>query len=108
MNPKFKEGEIIILQSTTHPQFNGEYPVLGVYKLNTKDKTVHRPDLGVKLQFKSLTTDFVYDLGNFLNAKYCTLNNEFELKKRHDKGDMSFNSLMNSLKSPAPSNVLDS
>ena len=100
MNPKFKGGERVTLQSITHPQFNGEYTVLGVYKLNTKDKSIYFPDLGVELQFKVLTTDFVYDVGNFLNAKYYTLNDEFELKKKHTPSEFSFDSLMNNLNLP--------
>lgn len=97
MNPKFSEGEIVVLQSSTHPQFNGEYPVQAVYKFNKEDKTIFHPGIGKLLVFKNLTTDFVYDLGNLLDAKYCTLNDEFELKKKHNPSSMSYQELMTNL-----------
>lgn len=100
MSPKFSVNELVTLQSLTHPEFNGEYTVLGVYKLNREDKTIKFPGLpeGKVLQFKNLSSEFVYDLGNFLNAKYVTLNDEFEIKKKQEPGQMGYKELMTSLK----------
>lgn len=100
MKQLYEVGEVVILESHSHPEFNGEYPVLGVYKLNKEDMTVVCEDIGKTLKFKTLSTDFVYNLGNFLDAAHYTLNDETELRKKHEPSQQSFKDLMTTLKSP--------
>lgn len=80
MNPKFSVGEIVILQSKHYPALNGEYTVTQV---------IHEPNF----DWDGNLVDYGYNLaGSTISWA------EHALRKRHQKGDMSFKELMSDLK----------
>lgn len=92
MNPKYSEGEIVILNSPSYPQYNGEYPVVGISKSGQtyRGKVV---EAGSK--------NWYYDLGfNTPKYKEFSLWNETCLRKKHEPSQMSFQFLIQSINSP--------
>jgi hypothetical protein len=85
MKHLFDVGEIIILQSQFCPQFNGEYTVKEL-----KYGEFYHP------QQKIVINSFVYDLGIDHGTGHWWF--EEALRKRYQKGDMSFRELMSDLK----------
>lgn len=98
MRPKFEVGEVVILQSVNHPEFNNEYSVHAV--LDGEDTYMCR--VSGKM-FAGWTGDsmYVYVLDGpiVLDGKEI-LWSENALRKKHVPGDMCFESLMHSLSSP--------
>lgn len=91
MKSKFSVGEVVILYSADFPEYNGEYSVVGV----TRHGSVYRGEI-VNATDK---TAYYYDLG--FNTPYFrnfSVWNEECLRKRHQKGDMSFKELVKDLK----------
>lgn len=84
MRPKFEVGEVVLLRSVSLPQENGEYVVEGVLKRGEihGDQRVVRGEFGYIL---------------FGNSGLWA---EQALRKKHQPGEMSFDSLMASLSSP--------
>jgi hypothetical protein len=83
MNPLFSVGEVVILQSVSEPDKNGEYTVIGQY-----------------VGSHSFTKEpcLVYELDMVASA--CTYWTESALRKKHQPGEQSFTELMQTLKSP--------
>lgn len=60
--PKFKVGEVVILESGSHPQFNGEYTIHGIS--DTRDKNNTYRYKGIYYEFGSSPRSmFAYHLG---------------------------------------------
>lgn len=99
MNAKFSVGELIVLQSKSMPQYNGEYTVEGIIKKDerhicrlTKRILVQSDDFGYVLSTP------LFDLIN--NDGYETFWAESALRKRQEPGELSYAQLMQSLRSP--------
>lgn len=85
MSPKFELNEVVVLQSIQHPELNGEYTILKL-----KDGEY------MNTQTNEFINSFVYDLGIDHGTGHWWF--EEALRKRHQKGDMSFRELMSGLK----------
>lgn len=99
MSPKFSIGEVVILQSPRFSKYNGEYTV---FKIWSDPKQIFTCRLtGTPLRV-SLADTFAYHfkkaLGDDQGREICFA--ESSLKKRQERGDLSFNKLMNTLKCP--------
>ena len=87
MRPKFEVGEVVLLRSRSRPELNGECTVL---------ETLYREDgfigsgSGEVCRFAYRTTNYT-EYGGWIEAA---------LRKKHQPGEMSFDSLMASLSSP--------
>jgi len=98
MNPKYSVGERVILQSVSHPEYNGEYTVSKIIG----DGQVYN----CRLSGRGLVSvDFGYFLDTPLKDKledFCVEVKwgESALRKRHEPSQMSFQSLIQSIKSP--------
>lgn len=96
MNPKFSVGEVVILQSKSLPNYNGEYTVKDIY--GPKEYRACPVGSGV---FGTDDT-FTYNLGfsfEWLNG-ICDGWQESALRKNHEPSQQSFKELMSTLKSP--------
>lgn len=97
MNPKFSVGEIVIVQSPGYPETNGEYSVL---KILTYQEYQHY----CSGQFKAPGELFIYKLEGYMATgkidSECKTDcvSEPSLRKKQQKGDMSFKELMSDLK----------
>lgn len=85
MKSKFEFNELVILQSQSQPECNGEYCVKEI-----KYGEFYHPSKQI------LVESFVYDLGVEHDAGRWWF--EEALRKRHQKGDMSFKELVKDLK----------
>ena len=85
MKSKFELNELVILQSQTQPECNGEYCIREI-----KYGEFYHPTK------KLVIESFVYDLGVEHDAGRWWF--EEALRKKHQKGDMSFKELVNNLK----------
>jgi hypothetical protein len=88
VQPKFSVGEVVILNSESHPHCNGEYTVISL-----KEGT-----------FRSVVTEdkflgYAYDLGIKVDGQ-PVLAAEPSLRKKHQPGEMNFTNLMASLNNP--------
>jgi len=91
MTPKFMLGEVVLLQSKSHPECNGEYSVTGIRPPNGERKN---PD---KI---TISTTFGYTLScDEPSSTSCWA--ESTLRKKHHPGEQSFADLMASLNSPS-------
>ncbi len=91
-HPKFEVGETVILQSSRHSEYNGEYVIEGI----TKGGDIYK---GVEVEtFKDC---WHYDLGFITkDHKIYSVWAESSLRKKHKPAEMSFSTLMQSLTSP--------
>lgn len=94
MKPLFSAGEEVILQSKSHPQFNGEYiieQVVGmVWKCRVTSKTCgSRTPLGYLLD-----SPFIGNGGTEMKVI------QSELRKKHKPSGDSFETMMDKIKSP--------
>lgn len=87
MRPKFEVGEVVLLRSLTRPEINGECTVLEV--LYREDGYIGHVT-GEVSHFAYRTTTYS-EHGGWI---------ESALRKKHQPGEMSFDSLMASLSSP--------
>lgn len=99
MNAKFSVGELIVLQSKSMPQYNGEYTVEGIIK---KDES-HTCRLTQRILIES--DDFGYILSTPLVDLISdngseTFWAESALRKRQEPSELSYTELMQSLRSP--------
>ena len=99
--PLFQVGEEVILQSKTHPQFNGEYVVEEIFK--TGDTGICRVTGQHFIVDSSKYTTFSHHLdkplvltGGNMEANVW----ESELKKKPKPSEDSFEELMTNLKRP--------
>lgn len=98
MNPKYSEGESIILQSISHPEYNGEYTVSKiiadgqVYSCRLSGRGLVSVNFGYLLDIplKDKLEDF------YVEAKWY----ESALRKKHEPSQMSFQSIIQSINSP--------
>ena len=87
MKPKFSVGEVVILQSKNHPECNGEYSVTGIYAPDGQRKNSDKV---------TISTTFGYSLScDEPDSKSAWA--ESALRKKHQPGELSFSSLMESL-----------
>lgn len=99
--PKFAVGEVVILQSTSSPEYNGEDTVVEIIKPGciTQDriyggsvKYTFTEGFAYKLEMAIIT-----DIGD--NGRPCEVGwDESALRKKQEPGEISFMQLMNSLK----------
>lgn len=91
MNPKFSVGEVVLLDSKSYPEFNGEAIVLGIVPTSAGiDREGERVYVGQSCAYR-LTID-----APVLNKCW----HELALRKKHNPGEMTFESLMSSLNHP--------
>lgn len=103
MNPKYSEGESVILQSISRPEYNGEYTVEKVLKngdtyvcrsTGTIITRMDKPSFGYILNEVVITGTNVF--GFVVEAAW----QESALRKKHQPSQMSFQSLMQTINSP--------
>lgn len=108
--PKFKEGEVVILQSKSRPEMNGEYTIMQVVQKG--DKYTCRmtgTPCGRVMGTVSYRLEEVYPTEVCRNHPYIGLEieicwSESALRKKHE-GGMDFQSLIQSLKTPIKEGV---
>lgn len=100
MNAKFSEGEVVILQSVTMPQYNGEYII---------DKIIHPREphtcriSGINLEDCEEIMGYVFTealLDLVANDGGETIWAETALRKRQEPSELSYTELMQTLRSP--------
>lgn len=95
MNPKFSEGEIVILQSAAHPEYAGEYEVFKVLFYN--DEFPDRLDDTVTLVCDGpVGYVFTEPLADLPTSTECIWA-EYSLRKKHNPSSMSYQELMTNL-----------
>lgn len=94
--PKFEVGEVVILQSVLHSEYNGEYTVESVIGRGDSFKDRLTGDVRT-----STDNQYGYQLSQVhtYNGKEIVWK-ETLLRKKHQPGEMSFTNLMSSLKQP--------
>ena len=102
--PKFKVGEVVILQSKDRPMLNSEYIVAAI---SENHKPFVDPYSGLKFTADWTHSNFAYILEGCQlrasgNARYWA---EWALRKKHLPGEMSYDTLMSSLKLGQPVRV---
>lgn len=100
MNPKYSEAESVILKSTSHPEFNGEYTVSKVLQ---KDEVTVCRITGLRHSHTGKLSNYGYLLDcpklnktSGVEAIWA----ESALRKKHEPSQMSFQSLIQSINSP--------
>lgn len=111
MTPKFSEGEVVILQSVSSPELNGEYTVIQCiykqgdnYTCRLTGTPIVFPDVPSPLpamyRLDGCIPEYTYvwedGSGTFVGEGTW---DESALRKKYEKG-MDFNSLMGTLKTP--------
>jgi hypothetical protein len=97
MTPKFRVGEVVILQSKDHDHCNGEYTVLVVVN-GPMDYTC--PITGRTIENSANGIGYVLDIDYKDDDGTCRQWAEAVIRKKHQPGDQSFTELMASLKNP--------
>ena len=103
MNPKYSEGESVILQSINHPEYNGEYTVEKVlkngdtYVCRSRGTLITRMD---KPSFGYILNEVVVTGTNAVGFVVEAAWQESALRKKHEPSQMSFQSLIQSINSP--------
>lgn len=99
MSTKFSIGELVILQSKSMPQYNGEYTVESIIKKDehhtcrlTQRNLVQSDDFGYILS--TPLVDLISNNGS--ETFWC----ESALRKRQESSEFSYTQLMQSLRSP--------
>lgn len=105
MTPKFSVGEVVILQSRTRPECNGEYTVVIVAHPGGR---YIDPNHGGTMKNSSAGIGYVLDDPNLISAISEGIASaqwaESALRKKHQPGELSYTDLLESLtvKSGAP------
>ena len=100
MSSKYSEGENVILQSTSHPEYNGEYTVSKV--LQKGGVTICRIT-GLRHSHTGKFSNYGYLLDSPKLNKSSGVEAvwaETALRKKHEPSQMSFQSLIQSINSP--------
>jgi hypothetical protein len=96
MNPKYSEGEIVILQSANFPEYSGEYEIFKVLFYN--DEFPDRLDKTTTLVCDGpVAYVFTEPLADKSTSTECIWA-EHSLRKRQQPGQMGYKELMTSLK----------
>lgn len=96
-SPKFKAGEEVILVSREASEYNGEYIVEEIF--SPLDTYTCRYT-GVFLTSRSSQVCYRMEGLTPSRGRFEVLIGESSLRKKHQKGDMSFKNLMETLKFP--------
>lgn len=96
MRPKFEVGEVVLLQSKSYPELNGECTVKAVVGPNETVKA--EDDSGVTYSSPNYT--YSLDVSVMHNGGLTSHWQESALRKKHTPGELSFTDLMASLSSP--------
>jgi hypothetical protein len=108
MRPKFEVGEVVILQSKSQPEFNGEYTVRSVSFTGEKRPDRFHPSgqvytsylkdgsKGYAYVLEEIVIDSSTESGIKIEGSWA----ESALRKKHLPGELSFTDLMASLSSP--------
>lgn len=93
---KFEVGEVVILQSVSHSHYNGEHVVENV--VAPGEDFIDRFNGN---NVRSTDTGYGYQLSDLhsYNGREIVWKEAY-LRKKHQPGEMSFTSLMSSLKQP--------
>lgn len=100
---KFNTGEVVILQSISEPQKNGEYTVRAVlyegseYTCRQTNRRVRKSVEGASYLLEETFTLGVSEQGDLLECPWA----ESALRKKHDGSSFSFSQLMDTLKQPS-------
>lgn len=95
--PKFAVGEVVILQSISQPQLNGEYTVLSA----TQEGDLARcPLSGQVILNGGPGLSYILDDGYSDASGICALWNEAALRKRHQPGEYNWQDLKTILHLP--------
>ena len=102
MNPKYSEGEIVILNSKVLPEYNGEYTTS---KILTKGEVTVCRITGRRHSHTGKLGNYGYLLDSPKVNKFCpegveAVWAEISLRKKHEPSHMSFQSLIQSINSP--------
>lgn len=97
MNPKYSVGEVIILQSRSLPEYNGEYVVQNIYKPGEKKMCQAGSNIAITDPYR-----FTYDLGFSFEWRGAVISTfqEVALRKKHEPSQMSFQSLIQGINNP--------
>lgn len=104
MKQLFSLGELVIRQATNYPEGNGEYTINEIITKQEYDQMYpapfgwdHLDEIYYGLEGFSVTLE---NMGRNRQKIICHHTAQGNLRKRHEKGDYSFDQLMNTLKSP--------
>ncbi len=94
--PKFEVGEVVILKSDLHSEYNGEYTVENIVGRGDSYKDRLNGDIRT-----SNDNQYGYQLSQVhtYNGREIVWKEAY-LRKKHQPGEMSFTNLMSSLKQP--------
>ena len=91
MKPKFKVGEEVVLQSKTHPQYNGEYVVERVLYQGQKFICRSTGNVGtVRVDVGYLLNEIFMEEDSYAESRV----EESELRKKYKPSDKSFDELI--------------
>lgn len=101
MNPKYSEGERVILQSVSQPESNGEYTIRQVVKEGEMYKCRHAGWEVINAEGLGYILEEIIDVsvaedGTPIEGMWA----ESALRKKHEPSQMSFQSLIQSVNSP--------
>lgn len=99
MNPKFSVGEIVIVQFPHYPESNGEYEVVDIFTWEGFRKYCNNTftsNNGEPIMYR--LKDYVV-IGHKNPEHKTDCCSEPHLRKKHQKGDMSFKELVTNLNS---------
>lgn len=97
--PKFKVGEVVILQSKTFPELNGEYVVAVIREDGKKFLDRVTGEL-IECHFKLGQFGYVLDGCQLQPNQQEYMWTEHALRKKHERGEMDFTALMDWMKQP--------
>ena len=102
--PKFKVGEVVILQSTGYPELNGEYTVTRAIAKGEIFEDA-RTSIRISAEWQSSPWAYVLDMTHHKENENDFYWAEVVLRKKHLPGELSFDTLMSSLKLGQPVRV---
>lgn len=95
MNAKFSVGETVIRQSPFYPEGNGEYTIIGLIDCATMQLLHPKMNVGNNIFYHLEGFKVKLPSGSVANHSA-----EIFLKKKHQRSEFTFNSLMDNLKLP--------
>lgn len=106
---KFVEGEVVILQSKSYPNYNGEHCVKHVvfYGDVVYDRLAQKDNRRIPKGGNDGTASYILEaiIPSATKPEVESLWAEVALRKKHLPGDMSYDTLMSSLKLGQPMRV---
>lgn len=101
MQQLFSLGESVIRQAQNYPEGNGEYTITSIITKQEYEELYPSPFGWAHLEEIYYGLEgFSVEVGKHAPPLICHHTAQGNLRKRHEKGEYSFNQLMNTLKSP--------